>query len=87
MENKKPCLSPELEAVITILVAACLLLCIASNNMLLALPLVLGMAFLKKHAMRCYDRKLDKNYRGEIDEKFLDILLLIILRSPRRLSS
>ena len=33
------------------------------------------------------DRKLDKNYRGEIDEKFLDILLLIILRSPRRLSS
>tara|TARA_R100001594_G_scaffold146245_2_gene197428 strand:+ start:1237 stop:1479 length:243 start_codon:yes stop_codon:yes gene_type:complete len=62
MENKKPCLSPELEAVITILVAACLLLCIASNNMLLALPLVLGMAFLKKHAMRCYDRKLDKFY-------------------------
>ena len=62
MKNEKPCLSPEIEAVITILVASSLLLCIASNNMLLAFPLILGMAFLKKHAMRCYDRKLDKFY-------------------------
>ena len=62
MENNKPCLSETLEAVITILVASSLLLCIASNNMLLALPLILGMAFLKKHAIRCYDRKLDKFY-------------------------
>lgn len=62
MEKKKPCLSETLEAVITILVASSLLLCIASNNMLLALPLILGMAVLKKHAMKCYDRKLDKFY-------------------------
>jgi len=62
MKNEKPCLPAELEAVITILIASSLLLCVASNNMVLALPLLVGMVFLKKHAMKCFDRKLDKFY-------------------------
>jgi len=62
MKNEKPCIRAELEAVITILIASSLLLCVASNNMVLALPLLVGMVFLKKHAMKCFDRKLDKFY-------------------------
>ena len=62
MENKRNCLSPTTEALLTILIAAGLLLCIASNNMLFALILVVAMTALKRQAVKCYDKKIDKFY-------------------------
>ena len=62
MENKENCLSPTTQAVLTILVAASLLLCIASNNMSFALLLIVGMAGLKRHAIKCYNKRVDKFY-------------------------
>ena len=79
MKNEKPCIPAELEAIITILIASALLLCIASNNMAMALPLLVGMVFLKKHAMKCFDRKLDKFYFYSyiLSSILLTILLLL----------
>ena len=62
MENKENCLSPTVQAVLTILVAASLLLCIASNNMSFALFLIVGMVGLKRHAIKCYNKRVDKFY-------------------------
>ena len=62
MENKENCLSPTVQAVLTILVAASLLLCIASNNMSFALILIVGMVGLKRHAIKCYNKRVDKFY-------------------------
>jgi hypothetical protein len=62
MKDEKPCLSRDLDAILTILIAAALLLCVSSNNLVLALPLIVGMVLLKKRAIRCYDRKSDKFY-------------------------
>ena len=62
MENKENCLSLTVQAVLTILVAASLLLCIASNNMSFALILIVGMVGLKRHAIKCYNKRVDKFY-------------------------
>jgi len=62
MSEKKPCLSDTLQAVLTILIAAALLLCVAANNMFGALLFVLAMVALKFHVVRCYNRKIDKFY-------------------------
>ena len=62
MENKENCLSPTTQAVLTILVAAGLLLCVASNNMFFALFLVFAMVGLKRHAIKCYNKRIDKIY-------------------------
>ena len=62
MENEENCLSPTTQAVLTILVAAALLLCVASNNMFPALLLIVGMVALKRHAIKCYNKRVDKFY-------------------------
>ena len=62
MENKENCLSPTTQAVLTILVAAGFLLCVASNNMFFALFLVFAMVGLKRHAIKCYNKRIDKIY-------------------------
>jgi len=62
MENKENCLSPIIQAVLTILVASSLLLCVANNNMSFALILIAGMVVLKRHAMKCYNKRVDKFY-------------------------
>ena len=80
MKNNNPCLSPDLEAIITILVASGLLLCIASNNMAMAFPLLVGMVLLKKHAIRCYERKLDKFYFYSYLLSSILLFLLLLLK-------
>ena len=62
MKNEEDCLSPVTQAVLTILVASSLLLCIASNNMSFALILIVGMVGLKRHAIKCYNKRIDKFY-------------------------
>ena len=62
MSEKKVCLSDTLQAVLTILIAAALLLCVAANSMFAALFFILVMVGLKFHVVRCYNRTVDKFY-------------------------
>jgi len=62
MENEENCLSPIVQAVLTISVAAGILLCVASGNMFFALMLVVAMVELKRHAIKCYNKRIDKIY-------------------------